>query len=140
MSDSASSLRPRTYGIQRRVPAVPISEWRIKTSDQLPDNLMRILETYPPYLTTKRAADLNGGAVSKLYEHKDAGYIRCVKDGGTTLWETLSIVLRLANLPTTSIASDPPGSRRSRRQPVSAPPIAATPAKPHTTAPSAAAE
>jgi hypothetical protein len=123
--------RSRTLGINQRVPAIPMSEWRIKTSDQLQDHLKQWLEKLPPYLTTKRAAELNGGSRSKLYEDADAGYIKSVRDNGSRLWETLSIVLRLANLPPAPNSpppgrespSPPPsprlGSRRSRRQPIS---------------------
>ena len=98
MSRSASSYS-RTQGINRRVPATPMSQWRIKTWDQLPEDLKQQLKKLPPYLTTRRAAELNGGSPSKLYEHKEAGYIRAFKDDGTTLWETASILIRLANLP-----------------------------------------
>lgn len=108
----SASSRSRTQDINRRAPAIPVSEWHIKTWDQLPDHLMEIPKITPPFLTTKRAAELNGGGRSKLYEHKDLGYIRCVKDGGTTLWETLSIVLRLANLPTTPLWRPLPTIRR----------------------------
>jgi hypothetical protein len=98
MSRSASS-RSRTQGINQRVLTAPRSEWRIERYDQLPDQLKRILDTYPPFLTTKRAAELNGGGRSKLYEDKEAGYIDAWKSGGSTLWGTHSIVMRLANLP-----------------------------------------
>lgn len=133
MHDLTSSLRSRTDGIQRRTPATPVSEWPIKTLDQLPDHLACLLVSLPPFLTTKRAAELNGGGRSKLYEAAAAGEIRAIKSGATTLWETASILIRLANLPAASISvptrrpatrpavSPPPGSRRSRRQPVSAP-------------------
>ena len=131
MHDSAPPLRSRTLGIQRRVPALPMSEWPIKEYRQLPENLKRILDDYPPFLTTRRAAELNGGAVSKLYEHKDAGYVRCYKDGGSTLWDTMSIVLRLANLPVAASHAAPVVStRRSRRQRVCAPSPAAVAAPP----------
>jgi hypothetical protein len=102
MHDSASPHSRRTDGIQRRIPAIPMSEWRITTPDRLPDNLKRILADHSPNLSARRAAELSGGGVSKLYELKDEGVVRYVKDGGSTLWETLSIVLRLANLPSGS--------------------------------------
>ena len=130
MHDSASSLRPRTYGIQRRVPTPPMSDWPIKTSDQLPSHLKQQLEKLPPYLATRRANELKGGGRSKLYDDKDAGYIRCVKDGGTKLWETLSILIRLANLPAASAGTAAPqgGLRHSRQQPVSKADAADSPA------------
>src|SRR5262249_33712643 len=101
MRDSA---RSRTYGINHRIPAAPISQWKIRTIDQLPEHLLRLLETLPPYLTTKRAAELNGGGRSKLCDDASAGLIRAVKSDGSTLRETASILIRLANLPAAPIS------------------------------------
>ena len=106
MSRSASS-RSRTQGINQRVPAAPISEWKIRSVAELPDHLTRQWERLPPYLTTKLAAELNGGGRSKLYEDAAAGHICAVKSGGSTLWETASILIRLANLPLAAISRAP---------------------------------
>jgi hypothetical protein len=89
------------------VPAVPIWEWKIKTWDQLPEHLKFLLQTLPPYLTTRRAADLRGGGRTKLYEEARKGVINAYRDNGSTLWETLSILLVLANLPPAPIRVDP---------------------------------
>jgi hypothetical protein len=110
MSDSSS--RSRVQGSNQRAPAIPISERRIKTFSQLPDHLQRVLETTPPFLTTKRAAELNGGSRSRLYEDAAEGRVRAFKNGGTTLWETQSILLNLANMPPAPISPAPSRQRK----------------------------
>jgi hypothetical protein len=119
MSNSTTS-RSRTYGINERVAQPDISEWRIKTWDQLPGQLKHLLEKLPPYLTTARAAELNGGSRSKLYEDADAGRVQSVKSDGSRLWETASILIRLANLPPASISPAP--SRQPRKAKIAAAP------------------
>lgn len=113
MSRSASS-RSRTQGINQRVPATPMSEWKIRSVAELPDHLMRQWERLPPYLTTKLAVELNGGGRSKLYEDAAAGHICAVKSGGSTLWETASILIRLANLPLAAISPAPARPAQAR--------------------------
>jgi hypothetical protein len=107
MSNSTPSYS-RTQGINQRVPAAPVSEWKIRSVAELPDHLQLQCEILPPYLTTKRAAEINGGGRSRLYEDAAAGYICAVKSGGSTLWETASILIRLANLPPAAIAAISP--------------------------------
>jgi hypothetical protein len=127
--DSMSLVRPRV--INQHVPTPPTADWKIKTFGQLPDHLKQRAERLPPYLTTRRAAEESGESRSKLYELAAAGEVRAVKSGSSTLWETISILIRLANLPAaqfsappvrqaTARPTPPPGSRRTRRQPVSA--------------------
>jgi hypothetical protein len=132
-----------------------MSEWKVKTVDQLPDHLQRRLDLLPAYLTTKRATEETGEGRSKLYEAAAAGEVRAIKSGATTLWETLSLMIRLANLPAAQIStpsprrkpfsptpSHPPGSRRARRQPISAssrksvPQVASPPVQPEALPPS----
>jgi len=149
MTDKQVPTRPPLAGRNERVPVLPMSEWKIKTIDHLPDHLKRRLDALPPYLPTKRAMEESGEGTTKL--HAAAGCYRAVKSGATTLWETASILLYLANLPAAHIsmpsprrsplaASHPVGSRRSRRQPVSRRADAATPPAPErTTAPDTAA-
>jgi hypothetical protein len=131
MSDSAlPSSSSRVRGIQERAPAVPVSERRIKTFDQLPDHLQRVLLTTPPYLTTRRAAELNGGSRSKLYEDAAEGRVTAIKNGANTLWETVSILLNLANMPPAPISPAPPRSPTPpppRKAKAKAPPVAAAP-------------
>jgi hypothetical protein len=122
-SDSGQSSRSRPEGINRRAPATPMEQWRIKNFGQLPDHLKRVLSEYPPFLTTRRAAELNGGGRSKLYQHRDAGYIRSYKSDGSTLWGTESIVFRLANMP--EVAASP-----SRKAPSDPPAVTLAPTVP----------
>jgi hypothetical protein len=117
MSDVAlsSPLPVRRIKPNTRVPAVAVSERRITRLEQLPPHLRQKAETLPPYLLTKGAEELSGKGRSKLYEAASEGRVRCVKDGATTLWETLSILLELANLPAAVIM--PKAQLAPRRSP-----------------------
>jgi hypothetical protein len=108
MHDSAPPLSlPRriTPGMNERVPPLPKSQWKIRAYVDLPDHLKRQAENLPPYLTTKRAAEINCTSRAGLYQHADLGFIKSVRDGGNRLWETMSILLRLANLPSGTLSS-----------------------------------
>jgi len=120
--------RIRIRGINERVPAVPVSQRHIKTIDELPPHLKRRLDTLPPYLPTKPAAELNGGGRSKLYDDAAEGRVMAIKHGATTLWCVASILLNLANMPPAPISPGPSASRRPGR--ISAP----TPSVPFATA------
>jgi len=113
MSNSTPSCS-RTQGINQRVPATPISEWKIRSVAELPYHLKLQCQRLPPYLTTKIAAEINGGGRSKLYEDAAAGHICAVKSGGSTLWETASILIRLANLPPAAISPAPARTAAAR--------------------------
>src|SRR5713101_7739045 len=105
MHDSARPKRTRsTHGIQNRVSIPPKSEWKINTYDQLPDHFKALLKW--PVLTTKRAEELRGASRTKLYEEARKGLIKASRDEGTTLWDALSILLLLANLPPAPIKVD----------------------------------
>jgi hypothetical protein len=117
--------------MNKKVPAVAVSEWKIKKFEQLPDNLQRLATTLPPYQITKDACKLRGVGRSKLHELKNQGRVRAVKSDASVLWETLSILLDLANLPlaptaTMPIAATPVEPIATKKKK----PIAATPTEP----------
>jgi hypothetical protein len=130
---SSSPARRVTY---QKVPAIPVAERRIKTIEQLPPNLRHIANTRPPYLPTKPAQELNGGGRSKLYEDAAEGRVKAIKKGASTLWETLSILLNLANAPAAVISPAPPRppapprERKPKPAPVAAAPTELAPPPP----------
>jgi hypothetical protein len=95
-----------------KVSAVPVSDRPITKREELPDNLRHLADKLPPYLLRKPAKELRGCAESQLYILAGEGRIKAVKSGGSTLWDTLSILIDLANLPSASIS--PPPSRKPK--------------------------
>jgi hypothetical protein len=110
MRDSAplSHRRRVTPGMNERVPPLPKSQWKIRSFADLPDSLKQKANELPPYLTTRRAAELNCTSRAGLYQHADMDHVKSVRDGGNRLWETMSILLRLANLPATALSPPKP--------------------------------
>jgi hypothetical protein len=101
MNDIISALSVRRPSNKKK-PSVPVAKRRITKFEELPPNLRHKAETLPPYLPTKQAQVLSGRGRSKLYEAAAEGRINSIRDGGSRLWETLSILLDLANMPTVS--------------------------------------
>ncbi len=101
--------------IHRKIPIVPICERRITSHEQLPPHLRHQADTLPPYLPTKDAQKLAGRGRSLMYEHAAEGRIKAVKNGAAILWETLSILIDLANLPPATLSLPP--RRETKRAP-----------------------
>src|SRR5258708_4633955 len=123
MRDSAllSHRRRVTPGMNERVLPLPKSQWKIRSFADLPDSLKQKAHELPPYLTTRRAAEINGTSRAGLYQHADMGHVESVRDGGNRLWETMSILLRLANLPATALSPHSTAKSIGASLPVGAP-------------------
>jgi len=111
---SARSVRPRPSN--KKKPSVPVARRRVTKFEELPPHLRHKAETLPPYLPTKQAQVLSGRGRSKLYEAAAEGRINSIRDGGSRLWETLSILLDLANME--PVQSAPPAIADSSGQSV----------------------
>jgi hypothetical protein len=88
--------------------------------EDLPPDLKRVVDTHPPELRVKEACALRKRSRAYLYEGIKEGRYHAVKDGSTTLINTLSLVLDIANLPPAKMAPVPHLVGR-RRKPASTP-------------------
>jgi hypothetical protein len=118
--------------MNKKVPAVAVSERGITKIEQLPDHLRRLATTLPPYQITKDACKLRGVGRSKLHELKNQGRVRAVKSDASVLWETLSILLDLANLPLAPTAT---ATATEKKKPIASAPTSISTAPPITPAP-----
>jgi hypothetical protein len=119
MNGIVSALSVRRRPSNKKKPSVPVAKRRITKFEELPPHLRHKAETLPPYLPTKQAQVLSGRGRSKLYEAAAEGRINSIRDGGSRLWETLSILLDLANMepipPTLPRPEESPPVTRQRK-------------------------
>jgi hypothetical protein len=86
----------------------------IGTYEQLPPDLKRIVDTQEPWLRVNEAIKLRKRSRARIYEGLKEGRYFAVKDGATTLINTLSLVLDMANLPAANV--------KKKNPPIAAPP------------------
>jgi hypothetical protein len=116
-------------GFNRR-PTFMSKQRHIDTYEQLPPDLKRIVDTQEPWLRVNEAIKLRKRSRARIYEGLKEGRYFAVKDGSTTLINTLSLVLDMANLPPANAKKKPPiaAAPIEPTPPIAAaPPIAATP-------------
>ncbi len=77
----------------------------ISTYEQLPPDLKRIVDTQQPWLRVNEAAKFRKRSRARICEGLKEGRYFAVRDGSTTLINTLSLVLDMANLPAAKIAA-----------------------------------
>jgi hypothetical protein len=74
------------------------------TAPKLPSDLQRLADTLPPFLKTAEAMRIRAVSKQMLYQKRvPHGPIVTIKDGKSTLWNTMSILLDLASLPAAEI-------------------------------------
>ena len=83
--------------------------------DALPPYLRALWTTLPPRLKVKAACDLRQVGRAELYNKIDRGEVVAYKSRSTTLIDTLSILLDLANLPAFADAKVLPPNKRGKR-------------------------
>jgi hypothetical protein len=87
----------------------------ITAYEQLSPDFKKVVDTHGPWLRVKEACALRKRSRAYLYEGIKEGRYTAVKDGATTLINTLDLVLDMANLPPAEMAPVPHLHGRRRK-------------------------